>query len=86
MYVSHHQVSSRLLGIRPGQHVTIAGVPVERLPDGPGFNPKCGTFRVAGGEPGLLLISLDRVMERAGFRPGPDLGYHQGDGDYHEGV
>jgi hypothetical protein len=86
VYVSHHQVASRLLGLKPGHPALVAGVPVERLADGAGFNPKGGVFRVAGGEPGLLLISLDRVMERAGFRPGPDVGYHQGDGACHEEV
>jgi hypothetical protein len=84
VYVSHHQVASRLLGLKAGQQAAIAGVPVERLPDGDAHAPKASRFRVGGGEPAGLLVSIDRVMEGAGFRPGADLVYYQGDGASHE--
>jgi hypothetical protein len=71
VYVSHHQVADRLLAIRPGQHATIAGVGVERLPDGDGRAPKASRFRVGGGEPAGLLKTIDGIMLLSGYRPVP---------------
>jgi hypothetical protein len=71
MYVSHHQISDRLLGIKPGQHVTVAGVRVERLPDGDARAPKASRFCVGGGEPAGLLKTIDVVMLQAGYSPVP---------------
>jgi hypothetical protein len=78
VYVSHHQVASRLLGIKPGQHATIAGVAVERLPAGEGRAPKGGTFRVGGGEEMRLLRAMDELVRLVGLEPWAGGGY---DGD-----
>jgi hypothetical protein len=70
VYVSHHQISSRLLGLRPGQHATIAGVPVARSPEVAGRSSfRGGKYRVNQGPEQLLLASIDALAREAGLRP-----------------
>jgi hypothetical protein len=69
MYVTHRQVCDRLLAIPAGRGALLAGVPVERLPDGPGRAPRGGTYRVNQGEEMLLLRAVDELARLAGLEP-----------------
>jgi hypothetical protein len=71
VYVSHHQVASRLLALPQGRESRVAGVAVERLPDGDGASPKASRFRVGGGEPAGLLVAIDALVRLMGCRPVP---------------
>jgi hypothetical protein len=69
VYVTHRQVEDQFRCLRPGQTVSIEGVPVTREPDSEGQHPVAGLFRVGNSdEPLLLLTAVDALARQAGLQ------------------